>query len=52
MAVHSLRAIPVPLDLYMSNRLIDDLEEPDSVTASDRLEKEQLQDLSRLLPDA
>ena len=34
-AVSSLRATPVPLDLYdVWNRLIDDLEEPNSITAS------------------
>ena len=32
-AVGSLRAIPVPRDLYdMWNRLIDDLQKPDSIT--------------------
>ena len=36
-AVSSLRAIPVPLDLYdVWNRLIDSLEEPDSITAAAR----------------
>ena len=50
-AVSSLRAIPVPLDLYdMWNRLVDDLEEPDSDT--DRFEEEHPEDLSRLRPDA
>ena len=50
-AVSSLRAIPVPLDLYdMWSRLIDDLEEPDSNT--DRPQESHLQDLSRLRPDA
>ena len=42
-AVNSLRAIPVPIDLSdMLNRLIDDLEEPDSDT--DRLEEGPPQD--------
>ena len=37
-AVSNLRAIPVPLDLYdLWNRVIDDLEEPDSDT--DRLDR-------------
>ena len=50
-AVSSLRAIPVPLDLYdVWNRLIDDLEEPDSITA--RPQEEHPQDLSLLRPDA
>ena len=50
-AVSSLRAIPVPLDLYeVLNRLIDDLEEPDSITA--RPQEEHPQDLSRLRLDA
>ena len=50
-AVSSLRAIPVPLDLYdMWNRLIDDLEGPDSNT--DSPQEEHPQDLSRLRADA
>ena len=50
-AVSSLRAIPVPLDLYdVWNRLIDDLEEPDSITA--RQQEEHLQDLLLLRPNA
>ena len=50
-AVSSLRAIPVTLDRYdVRNRLIDDLEEPDSITA--RQQEEHPQDLSRLQPVA
>ena len=41
----------MPLDLYdVWNRLIDGLEEPDSITA--RPQEEHAQNLSRLRPDA